>query len=360
MTMWKPLSKTVEIAAAAGVAVLLVGCGQDAPEELTAAPVTVRTAPVAQAGAESGTELYGRVMPSRSATIGSRVSGPVVAISVAAGDVVRQGELMVTVQPDTSASDLGRAQAGLRAAEASVETAERNLRRFERLVERSAATEVELDRAQLDYDRAAAAVEEARSAVRAASAVAAEAEVRAPFAARVVERLVDVGDMIAPGRPLVRLEAVDGREAWLSVREQDVGLVKPGTAVPITIDSRPDLGVLHGVVSEVEPSADPVSHTFIARVDLGAVPVHTGVAAKGALPGEQTTIAVPAELVRSRGTLELVWVVEGGRLENRAVRTGRQLDGGLVEVLSGLQGDETLVLASEGTLQAGAPVEVRS
>ena len=89
----------------------------------------------------------------------------------------------------------------------------------------------------MEYERAQGAVTQAEGAVRAATTVAGESIVRAPFTGRVVDTLVDVGDLAAPGRPLVRVESTAGRQFWVTVREADIVLYDPHGKHIISVDT---------------------------------------------------------------------------------------------------------------------------
>ena len=148
-------------------------------------------------------EVYGIVQPARQSFVSSRVMGPVVAIHVQAGDQVNKDALLLEIAPESIDGQVAQAMGAKAQAEAALALAEKNLRRFESLFEDNAASELELDMARMQYEQAQGAVRQAEGAVQAASAVAEESGVRAPFPARVVEKLVDLGDLAAPGRPLI-------------------------------------------------------------------------------------------------------------------------------------------------------------
>lgn len=286
--------------------------------------------------------------------------GQVVALHVAAGTRVSRDQPLLEIQPALSDGQLAQARGALAQAQAAFALAERNERRFAALHAEKAASDLELDMARMQLEQARGAVQQAEGAVQAAGSVAADAVVRAPFAARVVETMVEVGDLAAPGRPLVRVESAVGRELWLEVRAADIRQVTVGTPATVRLDSRPDLGTLAGTVTEIVPSADPATHTFTVRVDLGAVEVASGLSGRAALPGRVVErLVVPPSAVHQRGGLELA-VIRGddGLARTRAVTTGAELADGRVEILSGLSAGEQVLLDARGPVADGTPVEV--
>jgi len=343
---------------------LLSACGKEAPEiaEGTIPPLKARVA-AAQAVIEAKTiETIGTVQPARQAVVSSRIMGPVVSVEVWAGATVRKGQEMIKIQPETSEGQVSQAEGALAQAQAALALSERNLKRYKALHAEKAVSDAELDVARMQYQQALGAVEQAQGAVQSARSVADDAQVEAPFDARVVEHLVEVGDMAAPGRPLVRLESLEGQRIWLTVREADRHRIEVGQQLPVRLDSRPDLGVIAGTVAEIVPNADPATHTFVAKVDLGNADVASGVSGRAEIPGDPIErIVIPTSAVHQRGGLELVIVhADDGTARTRAVRTGAFVDADRVEVLSGIKAGESVVVDAHSPVADGTPLEVQS
>jgi RND family efflux transporter MFP subunit len=348
-----------------GLVVVTTACGSKT-DQLAEAPVgppiQARAATVERISESQLIEAYGIVQPARMSFVSARIMGPVVSVRVDSGDTVRAGQTLVEIQPEVSDGQVAQAEGALAQARAALLLAERNLQRYEALHAENAASEVELDMARMQAEQARGAVSQAEGAVKAATSVAADARVQAPFAARVVERLVEVGDMAAPGRPLVRVESLSGRELWLSVREADIAHLSQDQEIEVRLDTRSDLGVITGAVDEIVPSADPATHTFTVKIDLGEVDVASGIAGRARIPGHaQERLVAPATAVHQRGGLELVVAVaEDGTARTRAVTVGRSFTDGRVEILSGLRDGDIVLIDAPGPVADGTPVEVQS
>jgi RND family efflux transporter MFP subunit len=214
--------------------------------------------------------------------------------------------------------------------------------------------------ARMQYEQAKGAVEQAEGAVQTASSVADESAVRAPFPGRIVETLVEVGDLAAPGRPLVRVESVEGQQMWLNVREGDIGRVNVGDPIEVRLDARADLGAIAGEIREIVPSADPATHTFTVKVGLGQIDVPSGFSGRATISGDTTDrLVVPIKAVHRRGGLELVIVrAADGSARTRAVTTGNAIDVDRVELLSGVDAGESVVINAPGPVADGTPLEL--
>lgn len=326
------------------------------------APIQGHVVPVEQITTAKGIEVYGIVQPARQSFVSSRVMGPVVAIHVQAGDEVRKGAVLLEIKPQTIDGQVAQAQGSLAQAQAAEALAEKNFKRFENLHKQGAASDLELDMARMQFDQAQGAVEQAHGAVQAASSVAAEATVKAPFSARIIDKLVEVGDLAAPGRPLVRLESLSGRKVWLTIRESDMKRVSIDQELEVRFDAKPELGNVPGKVDEIVPAADPATHTFTIKVSVDVPELPSGSAAHAVLPGDEISrLSIPAEAVFDRGGLELVVVrASDGTARTRAVTTGSEVKPGQIEILSGLKSDEQVVIDAPGPVADGTPVEVLS
>lgn len=347
-------------------AAAFAACGDGQQDSAAVAPASVQahTSQVQVLEIPQEVEVHGTVEASQVATISARVMAMVTAVHVNAGDAVKRGQLLLEIDPQTAKGQLSQAQGALSQAQAALSLAERNYGRFKALAAERAASDLEVDMARMQYEQASGAVEQAQGAVAAASSVATDAQVTAPFNGRVARKMVEVGDLAAPGRPLMMLESIAGRRLVIAVPESlmhQAGLRK-GSSLTLRIDSRPDLGALQGTVAEQTPGADPASHSFQVEVDLPAADLPTGAAGRAWIPtAVQSVIAVPQDAVLRQGGLSLVVIrTVDGTAASRVVTVGRQLADDKLEILSGLTGSETVLTGLATTPPSGARVEARS
>ncbi len=351
---------------AAMVATLTALASACAPHEPTAAETATAVVQARLASAErleipQEVELHGTVEAERSAAVSTRVMAMVTDVKVRAGERVRRGQLLLEIDPQTSQGQLSQARGGLAQAQAALALAARNFERYQALSAADAASELELDMARMRYEQARGAVEQGEGAVAAASSMAADSRVLAPFAGRVYRRLVEVGDLAAPGRPLLMLESDGPRRLRLSVPESlvvgsDLG---EGDLLPVAIDSRADLGRMMGRVVERSSGADPASHSYDFQVALPVDDLPTGAAGRAWIEsGRQVRVLVPAEALLQWGGLTMVVVrTADGLAATRVVTVGKTAADGRMEILSGLAGGETVLAGLSGPPPPGARVE---
>jgi RND family efflux transporter MFP subunit len=346
---------------AAGVAAaVLAGCGAShdpSKESSSPSPISAATALVERASLPDRLTLYGTVTADRSAAVSSRVMANVVAVPARVGQTVAAGDVLVEIDAATAGGQLAQAKGALAQARAALSLAERNYERYKALAASGSASPLELDMNRMQYEQAKGAVQQGEGAVEAASSVARESRVTAPFAGRVAARLVEAGDLAAPGRPLVTIESATGRRLVVQVPAGTVAAsgLSAGKKLAVTIDGA--AADQTGTVVEMSPGADPASHTYTATLELSGAPVATGLTGRATLEtAVRSSVLVPESAVLANGGVTLVAVKDdAGKARTRVVTTGAAR-GGKVEILSGLSGGETVLVGLTAPPADGAPV----
>ena len=350
-------SKVLMGLVAAGAASLGACSSPHSPSKKDPPPVAAATALVEKASLPDRLTLYGTVTADRSAAVSSRVMANVVAVPARVGQSVAAGDVLVEIDAATASGQVAQAKGALAQARAALSLAERNYERYKALAATGSASALELDMTRMQYEQAKGAVQQGEGAVEAASSVAHESRVTAPFAGRVAARLVEAGDLAAPGRPLVVVESATGRRLVVQVPAGTVAAsgLAAGKKLPVRIDGI--AGDAIGTVVEMSPGADPASHTYTVTLELAGTPVATGLTGRATLEtAPRATILVPASAVLTSGGVTLVAVKdEAGNARTRAVTTG-DASGGKVEILSGLSGGETVLVGLAAPPADGAPV----
>lgn len=369
----RPIARPLGLATTLVATFLLAACGASRePGKLPETPpIAAHLAVAVRATADARTGFAGTVAATKSTAVSSRVMAMVTAVHVNLGDTVAAGQTLLSIDPTAAQGQVSQAQGGLAQAEAALTMAKRNLERFAALAATKSASELELDTARMQYEQAAGAVKQARGAVDSASSVARESRVVAPFAGRVAARLVEVGDLAAPGRPLVMIDSSAGRRLIVAIPETIArsAAIAVGQTLAVTLDARPDLGEISGQLVEISPGPDPVSHSYTVKLDLPALDLAAGAAGRAFLAtGHRATVRVPRAALIESGGLTLVVVRDSaGRAESRVVTVGAS--GGIgasgasgaadetVEILSGLAGGESVALGLAVAPPAGARLD---
>jgi HlyD family secretion protein len=346
-----------------------VGPGMVRPETATAIKEKTIQAEIKQI--TDWYEAVGTVRPRTETRIEAQVSAQVVDVMVRAGDLVEKDQVLVALdnrQMDTRLSQARQAlntaisfkeqtRQSVNAAEAAFKEAEADHKRIKNYFESQASTKQELEKAESRYLQAGAGLKRAMEAMEAATAGIRQAEemvreaeiflgytrVKAPDKGKVLERLIEPGDMAIPGKPLILIRTSGVLQLESFVREGLIGNVEPGaglSAVIKTLDR-----TVKARVEEIIPYADPKTRTFLVKAILPEMEgLYPGMYGKLLIPFKTTeAVLIPPGAIRRIGQLEMVRVKKGDIWEKRYIKTGK-IHEGLVEVLSGLSGNEILMV----------------
>jgi RND family efflux transporter MFP subunit len=307
-------------------------------------PVPVSVARAERVRESSYEEFMGTFAAKSKSDIEAKLQARVERVEVVLGSRVAKGDLLAQL-------DTREYRARVEQARAVNDQAALELSRMEALLKQKAAT-------QQEYD-----IVKSRRAVAEAALVEAEtylsyATVTAPFAGTVTRKLIEVGDLALPGKPLFTMEESGALRFIVTLPESKLAYVHEGDSLAVSLPATSE--VIRGRMDELSPSSDPVSRSFLVKVALPAARgVHPGQFGRLLLPssGEETLFVPPAALVK-RGQLDLVFVITPeDRARLRLVRLGRQLPGTL-EILSGLEEGERVVTDGWRDLSDGDSVVI--
>jgi RND family efflux transporter MFP subunit len=287
-------------------------------------------------------EVVGTVRAKTRATLEAKVSGRIAILPVVLGQPVKAGELVVRL-------DAPEIVARRDQAEASLQQAERDWKRIAAMFEQQVASRAEYEAAETRRRVAEGAAAEAK-------AMLGYVELVAPFDGVVTRKWVEAGDLATPGKPLLTLEAPSELQLEADVPEAMASHVHRESRLACRADDVS--GELTGVVSEIAPNADPGSRTFRVKLDLPSTPgLRPGQFVRLQVPvGENRTLRVPATAVVQRGQLEIVFVAMNQHAQLRLAKSGRCF-GNTVEILSGLDANDSVVVDGADRLSDGQPLE---
>jgi RND family efflux transporter MFP subunit len=319
--------------------------------------------------------------------VAAKITGRVVEMLVEEGMRVEKDQVLARLDDAEAraALDTARTQRDVAAAalaEPGVELAkaERDLERVLELKKKDLAPQQELDHARAAVDGLKARIDLMKKQVRAAEAQAAQAEqdlknctVRAPFAGVAVSKDAQVGEMVSPvsaGGGFTRtgistLVNMSSLEVEVDVNESYLSRVHEGQAADAVLDAYPDWHI-PARVRTVIPTADRQKATVkvrlaFERLDPRILPdmgVKVSFLQSVEAGGEKARCLVPLQAVMDSEGQPVVWTVKGGLIERHPVRVGRALEKD-VEILSGVEPGDTVVIAAARPLKPGLQAEVK-
>jgi len=340
-------------------------------------------------------ELASEFRPFHEVDIHAKVAGYLKSIYVDVGDKVTQGQLIGILEVPEYSEELAHAAAAEKRSELDVVRAESEVTRAESAY---SMRKLSYDRllgvsktrpnliAQQEVDTAAAQFREAEAQVETAKASlaairqqvevsgATKARVRtmmsylritAPFSGMITKRYADAGAMIQAGTasqsqamPVVRISQVDKLRLVIAVPESVVTRVKIGSPVEVRVGTLKR--VFQGRVSRFSGRLDTATRTMATEVDI---PNPGGVILPGmygyaslSLDSRSEALAVPVQAISGHDAQSMVYVVNRQqRLEERDVTLGMRTPD-LVEVTSGIEDGDLIVIGNRGSLKPGGKV----
>jgi multidrug efflux system membrane fusion protein len=336
----------------ASVVLLAAGCAREEPK--SDAPRPVRTALVAQNGAEEWV-LSGEVRARYETRLSFRLPGLMLARKVEVGSRVRAGQPVATLDARDAELAVSSARAALAQAKSQAALAEADLKRFAELRARNFIS-------QAEYDRRETQAHQAREQVAAASAQASQAAnqvgytlLAAPHAGVITALEAEAGQVLAAGQTVARLARPEELEVAVSVPEHRLEAFRTANQYEVRLWSAPGKRY-RGKLRELSV-ADPASRTYAARIALEkdddlaiGMTAELRVRAAGeALP------QVPLSALFHRDGRPAVWVIEGDQVRLVEVVTG-EVAGNAVAITEGLQPGQRVVTAGVQRLAEGQRV----
>ena len=388
-----------------GVGVALTGCSKgvsSAGRVNAGATLRIQSVTAREETFPRRVEAVGSLLALDESTISSQVEGPVTQIAADVGDVVKEGQVMISIDPtelqyavetQRAAVRQVRAQLGIgpddpppsdpskvalvQRAAADLFDAKQKFDRAQALFQAQLISPEDRDSASARYENARAShdlaiqqvdqlvgqLQSSEAMRRLAEKKVADASIRAPFNGAVKERKVNLGEYLKVQSPVMVLVSMERLRARLEVPEKWAGAVHTGAMVDIHVGAYPN-EVFQGKLTRINPAVNPDSRTFEveAMIPNPESKLKPGFFVQGSLPGdgEEKTVTIPQDAIKYVFGTYSVFVVNGGRLAERRIKPGAQNQtpqGVRVEVIEGLRAGEQIAMAPAGTtLYDGAPV----
>lgn len=330
----------------------LSGCGDkadgktndDKSAEPVAIPVEVRRPMRAEMLAVySGTAA---LEADREASVVAKVAGEVRALLIEEGQPVRAGQVLARLDGDQLRLEAEKAKA-------SLAKLEHDYRRNVELHEKGMLSPGAFENLKYEVDAQQAAYDLARLQLS-------YTEIRAPIDGVLSQRMIKVGNTIKPNDVLFRVTDLEPLLAYVHVPERELGRLKVGQPARVQVDAVPEQAFI-GSIARISPTVDPETATFKATIEVADPSAHLkpGMFARIGIVYErrEQALQIPRTAIVDNEDGPTVFVVEKDKADQRPIRVGLA-NAGFVEVISGLKGDEQVVVVGQGGLKSGNAVRV--
>jgi membrane fusion protein (multidrug efflux system) len=344
-----PSVRWLVVAALAGVLASACSNGKakekDAAEEESAA-VPVETQPLKRAEMVAVYSGTAPIEAHEEAQVVAKVGGEVRQIYVEEGDSVQAGQMLARLDGDRLRLELAQTDANLK-------KLERDYKRTLDLSERGLLSKSSAENLKYDLDALRAGYDRAKLELG-------YTEIRAPIAGVVSARNIKVGNTIMPNDPTFTVTDLDPLIAYVHVPEKEFRKIAAGQAAEVVVDALGGERFV-GNIERISPTVDPQTGTFRARVEVAdqSRRLKPGMFARVNIVYErrEAALQLPRTAILDADGQQSVYVVDGGKAQQRVIRTGLT-NNGWIEVLDGLEGNERVVTVGQAGLKSGTPVKI--
>ncbi len=323
---------------------------------------TVREAPVIRK-----LELSGTVSSPHASQVSTAVQGLISAVHFDSGAHVKQGDLLLELDSELEEAAFEQAEAQTAQAAGEVEDAKRRLRIAESLAQRDYGPQNEVEARQAEVHIDTATYDGAMAEQKRRKAILEDHKLTAPYDGVISKRMAEVGQWVVPGTAVFELVAMRNFRVDVPVPQDYYARLREGAEVAIAIDTLPGEEI-PAKVGALIPVSDPDARTFTLRVlpSRDDIPITPGMSARVLvdLDTGRRDVAVSRDaLIRYPDGRVTVWVLkdDDGKVSvtERRIEIGLAFDG-LVQVLSGLEEGERVVVRGNESLREGQTVRLAS
>jgi RND family efflux transporter MFP subunit len=309
----------------------------------------------------TGPSISGTLEPEREAAIRSQVSGSVLQTYADQGQAVSPGTVLARIDASGIQDAYTSARAGQVAARNAADVAAHDLARNQQLLAAGAIADRDIEQSRRASISAQAALEDANSRLATAEKAYRSTTVTAPFGGIVSERPVSAGDVVQPGSALFTVVDPSSMRLEASVPAEQLSLIRIGVPVVFTVSGYPGREFV-GHITRINPTADPTTRQvriYVSIPNAGRTLVG-GLFANGRMSSAtKMGLVVPQSAVDVRGTAPFVVRVRQGKVEKVAVKIGlTDKSSETIEVLSGVQAGDTLLLGAAQGITPGTVIRV--
>lgn len=290
--------------------------------------------------------VEGVVEAVRQTTVSAQISGRVKEVNFDIGDSVKQGQIILRIDDKETEQALAGSQAQVMQSQAALTQAKGNYERSLRMFEQKYISQSALDKAKAEFEMAKAQAAASEAGENQSALARGYAAVVAPFSGIVVSRMVEVGEVVTIGKPM--MVGFDPAQMRVIVNVPQYKLAEIGTRPKVTVELASLQRWVQPASVAVQPSADARTHSTQVRVALPANEegIYPGMFVRAHfVVGKAKKLLIPASAVVRRSEVVAVYVVdEKGAPKLRQVRLGEAAGAQDVEVLVGLNPGEKIAL----------------
>ncbi len=303
----------------------------------------------------------GQILSKHQNQISSRMMGYLTQMNVSEGDYVHKGQVLATIDPVDVQGQLEIAEASKEQALAALADAKTDFERFDRLLQEKAITQAQWEKMKLNYEVAQQRTQQANSGLKIAHSQTKYTSITSPINGVVSRKMLNMGDLVSPGYPLLTIESPNQLEIVTQVPEALYEKIKTDRKVCHYLEGKQlcDLSIQNQV-----PVADPLSHTHLIKLEVGELSqntLHPGGFIEVYFPiGNEEILMIDSTSILKRAGLKGTFVLNKNReAQFRMIRTeATQGTQGKIRVQAGLKAGDQVLLGDLRPIQNFDQIEI--
>jgi RND family efflux transporter MFP subunit len=322
--------------------------------------IKVKVATVGKNDNSTFLTFSGKVKAKSSVELSTKIMGYVDKVYINVGDIVKKGQLLITINNSDLQAKKAQGNARILEAELALKNVNKNYKRFKNLFASNSLSQKEMDDMTTNYNIAKARLENANQINNEINTQFVYANITAPFTGVVTRKNIDRGDLANPGESLISIESPNSFEVITMISETDISQIRKNIEVNVVLKSIKKR--VKGSIIEISKSAKNTGGQFLVKIKLLETPqaILSGMFASIQLPVQKNnpikTILIPIDVLVKKGQLSGVYTISQSETALlRWLRLGKRYED-KVEVLSGLSAGEKYIISAEGKLYNGAKI----
>ena len=320
----------------------------------------VRTAVIGGDNSAQGYTYSGDVRGRYESQLAFQVNGKIIKRNVQLGSIVNAGDVLMEIDAKDIQQTVNNNSAQVYSAQSQLSLAESNLTRYQKLLDQGAISQAQYDQYTNAYNVAVAGVRQASSQYAQGANQLDYSLLKADKAGIISSITAEVGQVVSSGQSVVTIIQNGEQEVEISVPENRIEELRKVGGIKVSFWALPNV-ILDGKIREIAPMADQITRTFKVRISLMNPPqeIKLGMTAAVIVAGNnaQPIVSIPLAAVYQDDDTPKVWVVKEDVLLLRPIQTAN-FGNGTIQVLSGLQQGDRIVIAGVHKLKEGQKVKV--
>lgn len=305
-------------------------------------------------------KTVGKVHSVSAPTLAAEVDGRVTMVYADTGDSIEVGQLLAETDTSTLVLHQAAAKATLERLQVHIANGQRRVNRYEQLSAKNLSSQSQLEDAQEQLEAFRADYKAAQAQLALVEDSLAKSRIVAPVSGVIQQRMISTGDFVKRGQALFEITRPDRMQAWLPFAESVARKVRVGQQAKIYSPFIPG-ETISGSVSDLQPSVGGGSRSVMAIIDLedsGNLRPNATLTGEVLVENREAAVMVPNMSIVQRPAGSIVYVINDNKAEAHIVTTGSH-KGALIEISSGLNGNEVVATDGAAFLTDGAMVTIQ-